>query len=149
MIRRQDHMSHIMTVTNFLKYILLTDSSPGVDALLMWDTGHHEELGERGGQNIKCNAMNLWMNSFFSNVPLPFLVGAAVTLIHPDICSTVTVTILNQVVSEIFEIFRWLETLTRTVLDIQTSAKTSVPQSFPSQIPLLPGGTRATVELHL
>ena len=40
-------------------------------------------------------------------------------------------------------------TLTRTVLDIQTSAKASVLQSLPSQIPLLPGGTRAAVELHL
>ena len=112
------------------------------------ETGHHEEVGERGCQNIKCNAMNFWINLFlfFSNVPLPVLVGAAVTLIHPDICSTVTVTILDQVVSEIF---RWLETLTRTVLDIQTSAKASVPQSLPSQIPFLPGGTRAAIELHL
>ena len=41
------------------------------------------------------------------------------------------------------------EKLTRTVLDIQTLAEAAVPQCFPPEIPLLPGGPRAGVELHL
>merc|ERR1719205_71305 len=65
-----------------------------------------------------------------SNIPFPVLVGSSITIIHPDICFAATVTI-------------------RTVFDVKTLAKTSVPQSLSSQIPLLPGDTRARVEFHL
>ena len=38
--------------------------------------------------------------------------------------------------------------VTWAVLNVQTFMKSSVPQGFPSEIPLLPGSIKAGVEFH-